>query len=238
MRHDILLHVKRFTSKTQKIGEIGEKIAEMFLLKRGFTIIEKNFTHKLGEIDIIAQKERKIYFFEVKSIVGKNSENNPPQDLLTNNVTRETYINNVSRVTKTDIRQNVAKNDRETSVKHLKSRLETDKGQIKDIQNVVDVYKNVVDTEIGVALIKVSRLFDMSATQSRWQTGETYNPFENMSYSKMRKFAKVVQIYLAQKKVSHETRWQIDGLGVVLTKNPETGKIIGKVAHLDHINVK
>ena len=56
MRHDILLHVKRFTSKTQKIGEIGEKIAEMFLVKHGFTIIDRNFTHKLGEIDIIAQK--------------------------------------------------------------------------------------------------------------------------------------------------------------------------------------
>ena len=238
MRHDILLHVKRFTSKTQKIGEIGEKIAEMFLVKHGFTIIDRNFTHKLGEIDIIAQKERKIYFFEVKSIVGKNSENNTPQDLQNNNVTRETYINNVSRVTKTDIRQNVAKNDRETSVKHLKSRLEADKGQIKDIQNVLDVYKNVVNTESGVALTKVSRLPDMSATQSRWQAGETYNPFENMSYSKMRKFAKVVQIYLAQKKVSRETRWQIDGLGVTLTKNPDTGKINGIVQRIENVVIR
>jgi putative endonuclease len=228
MRHDILLHVKRFTSKTQKIGEIGEKIAEMFLVKRGFTIIEKNFTHKLGEIDIIAQKERKIYFFEVKSIVGKNSENNTPQDLQNNNVTRETYIHNVSRVTNTDIRQNVAQNDRETSVKHLKSRIDPLKRHnVAYINDTKNVFENLNDTNKDVYNIAGKHV-----------SRETYNPFQNMSYSKMRKFAKVVQIYLAQKKVSRETRWQIDGLGVVLTKNPETGKINGVVQRIENVVIR
>jgi len=59
---------KVFTSKTQKIGEIGENIAVRFLMKHGFAIIERNYTKKWGEIDIIAEKDKKLYFVEVKSV--------------------------------------------------------------------------------------------------------------------------------------------------------------------------
>lgn len=60
--------MKKFTSKTQKIGEIGEKLAKMFLMKHGFTIIETNYTRKFGEIDIVAKKSNILHFIEVKSI--------------------------------------------------------------------------------------------------------------------------------------------------------------------------
>ncbi len=59
---------KVFTSKTQKIGEIGENIAVRFLMKQGFAILDRNYTKKWGEIDIIAKKANKIYFIEVKSV--------------------------------------------------------------------------------------------------------------------------------------------------------------------------
>ncbi len=59
---------KVFTSKTQKIGEIGENIAVKFLMKRGFSILDRNYTKKWGEIDIIAEKLEKLYFIEVKSV--------------------------------------------------------------------------------------------------------------------------------------------------------------------------
>jgi len=59
---------KVFTSETQKIGEIGENIAVKFLMKHSFAILERNYTKKWGEIDIIAQKNKKIYFVEVKSV--------------------------------------------------------------------------------------------------------------------------------------------------------------------------
>jgi putative endonuclease len=59
---------KIFTSKTQKIGEIGENIATKFLVKRNFLILERNYTKKWGEIDIIALKKGKLYFIEVKSV--------------------------------------------------------------------------------------------------------------------------------------------------------------------------
>lgn len=59
---------KLFTSKTQKTGEIGEKIAETFLIKHGFLILDRNYTKKWGEIDIVAEKANKLYFIEVKSV--------------------------------------------------------------------------------------------------------------------------------------------------------------------------
>jgi len=59
---------KVFTSKTQKIGEIGETVAVKFLMKHGFSILDRNYTKKWGEIDIIAEKKHKLYFIEVKSV--------------------------------------------------------------------------------------------------------------------------------------------------------------------------
>lgn len=58
---------KVFTSDKQKIGLIGEDSVCNFLEKEGFDILERNYTRKWGEIDIIAKKDGKIYFCEVKS---------------------------------------------------------------------------------------------------------------------------------------------------------------------------
>ena len=59
--------IRKFTSKTQKIGEAGEKIAMQFLVKHGFVIVEQNYSNRLGEIDIIAKKGTTLYLVEVKT---------------------------------------------------------------------------------------------------------------------------------------------------------------------------
>jgi len=66
---------KVFTSETQKTGEIGENIAAKFLMKHGFTIKDRNYTKKWGEIDIVAEKSGKVYFIEVKSVKRGELEN-------------------------------------------------------------------------------------------------------------------------------------------------------------------
>ncbi len=64
---------KVFTSKTQKIGELGEKIVVQYLKNKGYSIVETNFTCAFGEIDIIAFSSASTrgsgthYFIEVKS---------------------------------------------------------------------------------------------------------------------------------------------------------------------------
>src|SRR3989344_5693597 len=59
---------KVFTSASQKTGEMGENIAVRFLMKQGYSILERNYTKKWGEIDIITEKEGKLHFVEVKSV--------------------------------------------------------------------------------------------------------------------------------------------------------------------------
>ena len=60
--------MKTFTSISQIIGQRGESIATSYLLRNRFRIIDRNFTRKWGELDIIAQKAGKIHFIEVKSV--------------------------------------------------------------------------------------------------------------------------------------------------------------------------
>lgn len=48
-------------------GKIGENKAKEYLVKKGYKIIELNYRNKIGEIDIIASKKKRLIFVEVKS---------------------------------------------------------------------------------------------------------------------------------------------------------------------------
>ena len=48
-------------------GDLGEKKAIEYLKKQKYKILETNYTCKLGEIDIIALKDKIIVFVEVKA---------------------------------------------------------------------------------------------------------------------------------------------------------------------------
>ena len=50
-----------------EIGSAGEKIAALYLEKKGYKILRRNFRVKGGEIDIIAENDDIISFVEVKS---------------------------------------------------------------------------------------------------------------------------------------------------------------------------
>jgi putative endonuclease len=51
-----------------ELGTLGEDLATRFLLREGYTILERNWTFQKAEIDIIAQKEENsIVFVEVKT---------------------------------------------------------------------------------------------------------------------------------------------------------------------------
>lgn len=58
---------------TKILGNFGEKIAEDYLKKKGYRILDRNFQFKIagnlrGEIDIIAEKKGIISFIEVKTL--------------------------------------------------------------------------------------------------------------------------------------------------------------------------
>ncbi|MCD2345987.1 YraN family protein [Clostridium guangxiense] len=49
------------------IGNYGEEVAKEHLEESGYTILDRNFRCRTGEIDIIAEKHHIIIFAEVKS---------------------------------------------------------------------------------------------------------------------------------------------------------------------------
>lgn len=49
------------------IGKQGEELANEFLRKNGYTILETNYRYRKAEIDIIAQKDQTLAIVEVKT---------------------------------------------------------------------------------------------------------------------------------------------------------------------------
>ena len=58
--------------KNRILGDYGELLAENYIKKLGYTIIDKKFISKFGEIDIIARNKNTIRFIEVKTRKNKN----------------------------------------------------------------------------------------------------------------------------------------------------------------------
>ena len=54
------------------IGKYGEELATSYLQDQHYTIRHRNYTCRWGELDIIAEKEEKIIFIEVKTRIGNN----------------------------------------------------------------------------------------------------------------------------------------------------------------------
>ena len=131
--------MKHFTSVTQKKGELGERVAQRFLVDKGFRIIECNYTKKIGEIDIVAIKKGIIHFVEVKT-------------LIIGSVPRETLTTHVS-----------------------------------------------------------------------WPND--YSPFQNIGKAKMKKFSRVCALYLMEKRVSHETRWVMDAIAVIVSRETRVARV-------------
>lgn len=61
-------------------GRRGEDIAAKHLRKKGYQILEKNYSAKFGELDLIASKGKILVFVEVKL---KNGENfGTPEEMI------------------------------------------------------------------------------------------------------------------------------------------------------------
>ena len=51
----------------KKTGALGEALAEIMLMEKGYRILARNFCCRYGEIDIIAERGTMIAFVEVKT---------------------------------------------------------------------------------------------------------------------------------------------------------------------------
>ena len=51
----------------KKIGDLGEKLSQKYLLDQGYKILTSNYRTKFGEIDLIVEERGLIIFIEVKT---------------------------------------------------------------------------------------------------------------------------------------------------------------------------
>lgn len=54
-------------NKHLETGDLGEEIACGFIAEKGYQILERNWRFKHWEVDIIASKNHKLHFIEVKT---------------------------------------------------------------------------------------------------------------------------------------------------------------------------
>jgi putative endonuclease len=127
-------------SDKRRFGDIGESMAEKFLMKRGFEIVDRNYNRKWGELDIVARetygKGIKYRFVEVKTV---------------------------------------------------------------SCENVADISHETLERDV--------------------------RPEEQVHFWKQKRLARAIQTYLAEKRISHETPWQIDIIGVFLDRTNKQAKI-------------
>ena len=67
----------------KELGQAGEKMAEVFLQKQGYRILERNYQTPYGEIDLIAREARETVFIEVRTRRG--TDFGTPIESLTRN---------------------------------------------------------------------------------------------------------------------------------------------------------
>ena len=53
-------------------GKQGELLAKQFLEEKGYEILDENWTYNRAEVDLIAYKDKKIIFIEVKTRSGES----------------------------------------------------------------------------------------------------------------------------------------------------------------------
>lgn len=77
------------TNPKDELGKFGEDTACRYLIKNGYKILIRNFRCRLGEIDIIAQKEGVLCFIEVKTRISQKY--GKPAEAVTINKQKRIY---------------------------------------------------------------------------------------------------------------------------------------------------
>ena len=67
----------------QRLGKWGEEQAAVFLVKKGYKLIEKNWRSRPGEIDLIMRDQEMLVFVEVKTRSGTGF--GYPEEAITEN---------------------------------------------------------------------------------------------------------------------------------------------------------
>lgn len=71
-------------SLKRELGDMGERLAQTYLIKKGYQIIQKNYLKPYGEIDIVAKNRGVLVFVEVKTRIKTTNESYLPPETNVN----------------------------------------------------------------------------------------------------------------------------------------------------------
>jgi Holliday junction resolvase-like predicted endonuclease len=54
----------------QRVGQLGERIAESILVRHGRTVLGRNVRHRIGEVDLVVGWQHQTVAIEVKTLIG------------------------------------------------------------------------------------------------------------------------------------------------------------------------
>ena len=77
----------------KELGQQGERVAEDYLVRQGYRILERNYRCRHGEIDLIVEKKEKILFVEVKT--RQSMESVSPLELISR--TKQRHISKTAQ---------------------------------------------------------------------------------------------------------------------------------------------
>ena len=126
------------------MGKIGEDTACKYLKKHGFTVVERNYWQKWGEIDVVAEKDTAssfglrsastLHFIEVKTVVGIRSDD----DYQAEENVHPWKLKRLSRAIQTYLLQRNVPDDKEWQVDVLTVELdfETRRARVKLLPDI------------------------------------------------------------------------------------------------------
>lgn len=156
--------MKIFTSPKQQIGLKGEKAAEMFLVKHGFTVIDRNYSTRFGEIDLITTKNGRIHFFEVKTVTVTHET----QSNKNNRVSCETILSKYLDVTPA---YRTGRHETKGSVINNENRIVSRERFIRENRKLINPFQNVsyFKTKRLVKTAEIYMRMNNVPRETRWQ---------------------------------------------------------------------
>jgi putative endonuclease len=118
-------------TEKRKIGDIGEEIACKYLENKGYSVIERNYLKKWGEIDIVAKKDNLVLFVEVKTVSRESVR--PEENMHSQKLAR------LQRAVQTYLVERKIKDNKECRIDLLCVHLNFETKKAK-----VDVFENVL----------------------------------------------------------------------------------------------
>jgi putative endonuclease len=85
------------TDPRPRVGRLGERLAARCLERAGYTVIERNYRTREGEIDLIARRSRVLVFCEVKTIVARATGRGPAYALEAVGPAKRAQVRRIAR---------------------------------------------------------------------------------------------------------------------------------------------